>query len=151
MRVERAACLRRLSFDGRPPQDQRAFSFRACKDHAANSEQNLSLLLLFCRKGRRGEGMRLAAATLVVVWPPRCYYREEDRESCYSVFSVPEAAACCYPQHTELIKRRLGSLEDNSCQVGHFRCCGWVPFCCSWRYCCCCSLRFNQERCTCYL
>ncbi|CDJ39500.1 hypothetical protein, conserved [Eimeria tenella] len=54
---DRAVCLRRLSFDGQPPQDQREYSFQSCKNHAANT--------------------------------------------------------CCYPQHTELIKRRLGALEDN--------------------------------------
>lgn len=30
-------CLRRLSFDGQPPQDQREYSFQSCKNHAANS------------------------------------------------------------------------------------------------------------------
>ncbi|KAL8440602.1 hypothetical protein Efla_005521 [Eimeria flavescens] len=53
----RAVCLRRLSFDGQPPQDQREQPFQSCKKHAANT--------------------------------------------------------CCYPQHTELVQRRLNALADS--------------------------------------
>lgn len=53
----RAVCLRRLSFDGQPPQDQREHSLKTCRNHAANT--------------------------------------------------------CCYPQHAELVHRRLGAVADS--------------------------------------
>ncbi|KAL8274272.1 hypothetical protein Esti_001783 [Eimeria stiedai] len=52
----KAVCLRRLSFDGQPPQDQREHPLQSCKEHAANT--------------------------------------------------------CCYPQHTELVLRRLSTVAD---------------------------------------